>query len=204
MNKIIILLLIHSSFCFGQESIDDMFNDGLTSNYKLNPSIDVARLIAGTPNLNLEVFLHEDLSISGGIGLTTNTRLRLLSEILDGNSIYESGIKFGTFWHLQVKYFYAQINEFNGYFAVTHNLHHVNLNDFDIAYQTKFYKLKQYNFGGGAQWHGAHNITYDYYLGVGFEIKNTYAEKIGGNLVHTDNYISAGFILAFKVGFPIL
>ena len=50
-----VILLFFSTTGFAQETIDEMFDDGLIHDYKINPSIDIARLISGTPNINLEL-----------------------------------------------------------------------------------------------------------------------------------------------------
>ena len=195
-------LLFICSVGFAQESIDEMFDDGLVHGYKINPSIDIARLIAGTPNINLEILPIESISLTAGVGITKKFKLSTFSEILDGALPYETNIKNGSFIHFLGKYFYGERNQLKGYFGGGYNQHKITLIP-DIIYSSRNYKTRNIHLGGGIQRHGAKNITYDYYLGVGFSNKTTNSIKTGETYVHVDETIDAGFILCFKVGYPI-
>ena len=196
------ILLFVSSVGFAQESIDEMFDDGLIHDYKINPSIDVARLIAGTPNINLEILPIKKISLTAGVGITKKFNLNTFGEMLDGAPPYETNIKNGSFIHFLGKYFYGERNQLKGYFGGGYNQHKITLIP-DEIYTSHNYKKSNIHLGGGMQWHGARNITYDYYLGVGFSNKTANSIKTGETYVQVDETIDAGFILCFKVGYPI-
>jgi len=196
------ILLFVSAAGFAQETIDEMFDDGLIHDYKINPSIDVARLFAGTPNINLELLPIKSVSLTAGVGLTKKYKLNSFGEILDGTPPYETNIKNGSFIHFLGKYFYGERNQLKGYFGGGYNRHKITLIP-DEIYSSHNYKAIHIHVGGGLQWHGARNITYDYYLGVGFSNKTANSIKTGETYVHVDETMDGGFILCFKVGYPI-
>lgn len=196
------ILLFVSTAGFSQETIDEMFDDGLIHDYKINPSIDVARLFAGTPNINLELLLINSISITTGVGFTKKFKLNTFSEVLDGAPPYETNIKNGSFIHFLGKYFYGERNQLKGYFGGGYNLHKITLIP-DEIYSSHNYKKRHIHLGGGVQWHGARNITYDYYLGVGFSNKTANSIKIGETYINVDETLDGGFVLCFKIGYPI-
>jgi hypothetical protein len=196
-------LFFISLFGHGQETIEDMFDDGLVHGYTINPSIDLARLIAGTPNINLELFPNKNLSITAGIGLTMQYKLNSLNDITGGSELFDKNIKSGSFLHAMGKYFFSKKNQYKGYFAIGYNRHRINMKEFELQYSSSYYKSKQIHLLGGVQWQGAKNITYDYYLGLGFVNKKTYAGLLGGNTVQTDDDFDIGTVLCFKLGYPI-
>ena len=177
-----VILLLFSALGFAQETIEEMFDDGLIHDYKINPSIDIARLIAGTPNINVE--------------------LRPYREIIDGFELYEKNIKNGRFIHALLKCFYRERNQYKGYFALGYHQYKINLKE-DSTFSSHYYNSKHIHIGCGVQWLGAHNITYDYYLGLSLSNKTTYSNAIGSNSIQIEEAIGADFILGFKVGYPI-
>ena len=197
-----VILLFFSTTGFAQETIDEMFDDGLIHDYKINPSIDIARLISGTPNINLELLPFKSISITAGAGITKKFKLNSFGEILDGAAPYETNIKNGSFIHFLGKYFYGERKQLKGYVGGGYNRHKITLIP-DQIYNSHNYKENHIHVGGGLQRHGARNVTYDYYLGVGFGNKTANSVKIGETRVHVEETIYAGFILCFKIGYPI-
>ena len=197
-----VILLLLSALGFAQETIDEMFDDGLIDDYKINPSIDIARLIAGTPNINLELLPIKSISITAGAGFTMGAKLRPYSEIIDGFELYERNIKNGRFIHALLKCFYRERNQYKGYFALGYHQYKNNLKE-DSTFSSHYYNSKHIHIGCGVQWLGAHNITYDYYLGLSLSNKTTYSNAIGSNSIQIEEAIGADFILGFKVGYPI-
>jgi len=180
-----IILLLFSAGGFAQETIDEMFDDGLIHDYKINPSIDIARLIAGTPNINLELLPIKSISLTAGAGFTVGAKLRPYSEIIDGFELYEKNIKNGRFIHALLKCFYRERNQYKGYFALGYHQYKINLKE-DSTFSSHYY-----------------NITYDYYLGLSLSNKTTYSTAPGSNSIQIEEAIGADFILGFKVGYPI-
>jgi len=199
----ILTLFFISSLGFGQETIDEMFDDGIVHGYRINPSVDIVKLIIGTPNINIELFPTEKLSFTAGAGITPFYRIRSMGELIDGDSLIETGIKLGTYLHFKAKLFYYETNKAKVYFGIIHNRSKNNLKEVDVLYTSKYYTYNQLHFGSGLQWQGAHNITIDYFLGVGFTGKKTYGNNtiIGNKLIDDDEF--GGFLLSFKIGYPL-